>query len=200
MAKAEYKSTLCGCQVDAWQHLCHPGLTSTCRPICPWDKGGLGEQALGSANIAPGREGTAAGRVELEEWSQVCGQGAKGLFETEGRDKLGNKVVVIGQEGEKACGVHRSQRGWLGSGWGKQCRRSLGGAGGPGMCQKVLLFHCSRQAFPAGKPAGSWEGQERYGAMPAGRDRRGMYGQGSLPWPCCSVSTGDWKWESSKLW
>lgn len=156
MAEAEYKSTLSSCQV----------LTSTRRRLtCTWDK------ALGSANTAPGREGTAAGRVGLEEWSRVCGQGAKGLFETEVRDKLGNKMVVIGQEGEKACDVHRSQRGWLGSGWGKQCRRSLGGAGGPGTCQKVLLCHHSRQAFPAGKQAGSWEGQERRGATPAGRDR-----------------------------
>lgn len=34
----------------------------------------------------------------------------------------------------------------------------------------------------AGKQAGSWEGQECCRAMPAGRDRKGMEGQGRQDW------------------
>lgn len=102
--------------MDAWQHFCQPELLGTRQPACPWDKEGFGEQVLGSANTLPRREGTASDWLELKEWSQVCGWGVKILFGTEAGDKLGNKVVVIGQEGEKACSVHGSQRGWLGSG------------------------------------------------------------------------------------
>lgn len=58
----------------------------------------------------------ASGGLELKEWSQVCGWGVRSLFGTEVGDKLGNNLVVIGQEGEKACSVHGPQRGWLGSG------------------------------------------------------------------------------------
>lgn len=94
--------------MGAWQHLC--------QPTCPWDKEGLGEQLLGSANTSPGWEGMASSGLKLKEWSQVCVWGVRSLFGTEVRDKLGNKVVVIGQKGEKACSVHGSQRGWPGSG------------------------------------------------------------------------------------
>lgn len=58
----------------------------------------------------------ASGGLELKEWSQVCGWGVRSLFGTEVRAKLGNKVVVIGQEGEKACSVHGPHRRWLASG------------------------------------------------------------------------------------
>lgn len=142
--------------------------------------------------------GSRAGRI-----SQVCSRGASGLFGTEVSDKLGNKVVVIGQEGENACSVHRSQRGWLGSGQGEQCRRSLKGACGSGACQKVLLCHGSKQVgWEAGRELGragvpwgcaSWEGQ-------AGHVRTRETALGAcLLWPCCSVSTGEWEWESSEL-
>lgn len=54
-----------------------------------------------------GGEGMALGGLGLKEWSQVCGWGVRSLFGTEVRDILGNKVGVIGQEGEKrACSVH----------------------------------------------------------------------------------------------
>lgn len=154
MAEAEYKSALCGCQAGTWQHLCQPGLTGSRRSVSR--RWGLQTPHWGGRAQQQAERGCKNG--------PECVAGEPGAY-LGLRNKLGNKVVVIGQEGEKACGVHGS----LGSGRGEQRRRSLGVAGGAGTCLRVPFGHRSRQAGrEAGRELGragvpwhhaSWEGQ-----------------------------------------
>lgn len=62
-----------------------------------------------------------------------------------------------------------------------------------------------QQAGGPGSRQGAGKGRSAVGPCHLGGTGRACKDKGDrtgarLPWPCCSVSTGDWKWESSELW
>lgn len=112
---------------------------------------------------------------------------------------------LLGRKGEKACGVHRSQRGWLGSGRGEQRRRSPGGGVRRARDVPEGPAVSPQKAGGPGSGQGAGKGRSAMGPCQLGGTGRACKDKGDRAGACllrprCWVSTADWKWESGELW